>query len=516
MTAFHNRIRLPINLSQPQFPETREIYRKTDGSQVVQSIVIRKVYEGATDWLSERLHERLKIALGHDTVQFEADNYLGLITQAADYQIAWNKFRQYPIAPASFQAEVTPFDATNSNCQTCEDATQIKTNDDSFYPDLNENTDYSLNVIANDEICCFPSTYSITSFNSTYLTTATIDTSGVIHIHTKTGLTDANLINLLTYRVTCPNGNYDESDVFANINGSIAGCLAPSVISFSALTPTSIEIDYTPPSPLPDHYSWYLYNNDTNVVDQSNDQATGFNFNLLTGLLPGTDYIFYMRSECDPTNGVNSSNYISVPFTTPNQSLLCGEYTLTLNDPSLPSPGAGGHLNVGYIDCNGNNQTLYLSNFGTKAICAMQTGPGAPTFINTGGNPHVTITYRGVCGGVPTLTFSYTNAGGFQQFVAILSAAIDAPININRVFADGFATSGCAGGAVSSSQKNSVQTISTGGTGVTSAPDIQSGVWASAHFYSMYNVNVNGIPVVDGSLLTIGSFQVLMVIPFCN
>lgn len=517
MTQFHNRIRLPFKLTKPQFPETREIYRKANGDSVVQSIVIRKTYEGLTDYLSERLHDRTKIMLAHDFIQVESENYYGRVVPSGDYQIAWLDFKDFPIAQSKFQVEVTPFNATNSNCQTCKDLGQIITNDDSFYPDLNEDTDYTIDVSTNDEICCFPVTWNIISFNAAYLSSATIDSAGLVSIHTKTGLVTADLVKLVTYRATCPNGGYDEADVFGNINGTVAGCLSPTAISMFETSTVNATVAFTPPSPLPDHYHWFLYNSITHVIDQSGDEPVGSTAVAVTGLTPGNDYILYIRSQCDATDDdATASAYIFIAFTTAPITALCGTYELALNDVTQPDAAHGGHLNVTYVDCNGNNQTLYLPNNSIRDICAMQTSPGSPTSLDIGGNPYVTLTYIGICGNPrPVLTFSFIHSGSFLQFEATLSFAIDGIVNITKVFADGFDVSDCSAGAITSSQKNSLMTIPVGLTGVGAPPDSSSASWSTVVKYSMYNVIVNGTPLVDGASLIIGSYTVDVVIPFC-
>src|SRR5687768_3265995 len=96
--AFRNRVRLPIKLHKPQFVEESDKYRKANGASVVLSVVIRKIYEGQTDSLPEKLHERLKIALRHDTVIIEGDKYAGAIVQDGSYDIEWIDFLSKPIA----------------------------------------------------------------------------------------------------------------------------------------------------------------------------------------------------------------------------------------------------------------------------------------------------------------------------------------------------------------------------------------------------------------------------------
>jgi hypothetical protein len=116
-----------------------------------------------------------------------------------------------------------------------------------------------------------------------------------------------------------------------------------------------------------------------------------------------------------------------------------------------------------------------------------------------------------------TLTFGFVNAGSFKTFTAQLSQAIDADINITKVFADGFSDTTCTLSAVASAQFNNLTAfqILTGGTGSNKDPESTSGTWTSAIRYRVYNVIVNGNSVLDGNFLTIGSYQVKMVIPGC-
>src|SRR6187549_2999416 len=127
---YRNRIRLPIMFCKPQFPMERNTFRLADGSSKVLSVVIRNTYEGKTDQLPEDWHRKLVIALAHDEVSIENERLLSNVTLNGDYGIDWQDFLQYPIAQANFQVQVTPFNATNSNCQTCEEMSQVVCVDD--------------------------------------------------------------------------------------------------------------------------------------------------------------------------------------------------------------------------------------------------------------------------------------------------------------------------------------------------------------------------------------------------
>lgn len=392
--TFVNRIRLPFKLTRPQFPEERTVYRKADGTTKTLSAVIKKTYEGETDYWPEKWHERFAIALGHDNVNIEGDKYLGGVSRDGDYAINWQPFLDYPTAKAKFSVNVTPFDATNSNCMTCEEANQLNLADDIFPEPLNENTEYTIEAAANDEICCYPAVFSITTFNAAYLSSAAIDQTGQITLHTKTGLVTANGINLVTYRVTCPNGAFDEANVKADITGTVSGCLAPTDLIISNVTSGTAQADWVAPAIAPDHYHWQLYAaSDPGTLLQSGDTAT--TEVDLSGLIAGTEYIFYVRSQCDATNDdATASNYVNADFTTSTASSTCGSYRFIYHDPTV-DPGTIEIIT--YLDCNGIYQTLYVPNLQTRSACLLQTGPLDPAYMNIPDLINTEIEYEGNC-----------------------------------------------------------------------------------------------------------------------
>lgn len=396
---FQNRIRLPLQILRPQFKAERNVFRKANGSIKTTFAIIQKNYEGETDWIGEKWHERLTIAMQHDTVNIEGDKYLGGISPDGDYDIEWSDFLDYPIAKAKFKVNVTPFAASNHNCQTCEEATQLDLTDDVFvdgYGDpitLEEETTNEINVATNDDICCYPAVFSITSYNTDYLVSATITQAGLLTVVLKPDLPNSNGVILVTYRVTCPNGGYDEATVTANISGGAAdSCLAPeNVIAFDIAT-TSVHMNWHVPDVLPaDGYHWQLFEAQSpGAPVQEASQPT--NSITLTGLTPNTDYIFYVRSVCE--TGVLTSGYIFTPFTTLVESGTCGEYEVSFySESGMP----GEYEDVTYLDCNSAYQTIRVFHAQSPTIiCCRQTSPGSPDSMNsTGGN--IIVNYLGLC-----------------------------------------------------------------------------------------------------------------------
>lgn len=394
---FKQRIRLPMQLHSAQFPEERTVFRKANGITKTLSVVVRKTYEVETDYLPEILHQRLKIALAHDEISWEGDRYLGDVVQDGDYSIQWpDGVLHYPTAKAECKVQVTPFDATNSNCQTCEEVSQLDLVDDTvtgIYGELQENTSYTASLADNDTICCYPAVFSLVSYNSTYLTSATINAAtGVLSITTDTGLMSVNELLIATYRVTCPNGNYDEADVYASFEGSIAGCLAPTNVTAVSQGPSGIQFSWTEPfNDATYYYELYAGASPIGTPIQSGQIDPPLETITISGLPPNAEYYFQIRTVCYGSN----SNYVGVTGDTIPESDTCGSYEVAFDDGTgVPSNS----LTVQYRDCSLNLQTILVFNNSSVFICAGQTSPGVPVSISGGsGSSDMTVTYIGLC-----------------------------------------------------------------------------------------------------------------------
>lgn len=398
--SFTNRVRLPIRTTKPQWLEQRTSFVKANGQVQTQSVVLQKQYILETEWLGEFWHEIINIALAHDNVTIENERYLGGVSKNGDYNVSWNTFKDYPTAPATCNLYVTPFNAINNNCQTCEEASQLQLADE----DMGTVTEDETTAFTPDvsSICCSPVVFSLVSYNTDYLSAASIDAdTGEITLTTKTGLTDAVGLTLVTYRATCPNGNFDDANITATVDGSISGCLAPVGLSVESITSSDIDVGWTASAGDPaDGWDVQIWQSgggsplaSANIPGASRtcDIAT----DLMYELSPATSYIIYVRANC----GGTQSNYVTINVTTsPAGSSLCGEYNFTYNNPTQPGAGAGGHINASYLDCNGENQTLYVPNGVDRPACAMQTRPGAPVDIHVSEfNQYFSYSYQEPC-----------------------------------------------------------------------------------------------------------------------
>lgn len=373
--AFKNRIRLPFFITRPQFPSESNVFRLADGSSKTLSSIIRKSYEGQTDWLPEVIHERLKIALSHDNVNIEGSRYLGGVSIDDSYDISWNDFLDFPLAKAEFKVQVTPFNYSNGNCQTCDEATQLSLDDDTVtgpYEVLEEGQEYTYNVFANDSICCSPVTAEIVTINSLYVASASIDaTTGIITITMQVTMPSATLANLVTYRVTCPNGSYDDADVFGNVSGSEEGCEAPSSLVIDSSSETEAEISWGSVIGASE-YDWQLFiASDLFNPVQTGSSAT--NSVSLTGLTPGTEYVFYVLTDC---GGGSTSPYSNISFETTGESVGCGSYEVFIfgGEPFE-------YTQITHMSCQGNLVNAFVPNQSSTVICSMESAPGVPVSI---------------------------------------------------------------------------------------------------------------------------------------
>lgn len=390
--AFLNRIRLPLYLKTPQFPVEANRFRMSDGTSKTLSVTIRKNYSLVTDYMGELSHQRLVIALNHDNVSIEGDRYVGGVSVDGEYEIGWPDFLDYPIAPASVKIQVTPFDFTNSNCQTCEEASQLSLVDDDI-GEIDEGGEATVNVYLNDTICCYPPLTEIVSFNAGYLDSATIDSAtGIATLTAKNPVASVGNIVLATYRVTCPDGSYDEADIYGSISGSEPECEQPASfeVAFTATPPTFMaDIEWATPTPPALGYEWQLYETQTPGVPVQTGTSADNTVNI-TGLTPGTDYGFYVRSIC--AEGVYSP-YGETLFTTPAGSTeTCGTFLVACDDGGV-DPDV---YFYSFMDCDGNIQNRAITNLTSRFECMLMDAFNTPIYFQAHADG-ITILYDSLC-----------------------------------------------------------------------------------------------------------------------
>lgn len=390
---FLNRVRLPLYLKNAQFPTEANRFRLSNGTSKTLSVTVKKSYDLITDYLSDSFHQKLVVALNHDTVNIEGDRYIGGATVDGEYEIAAVDFLDYPLRQASVKLQVTPFDMTNDNCQTCEQASQLSLVDDEA-GEINEGEAINTDVFANDNICCFPITAEIVSFASGYLDSATIDAAtGIATLTAKDPANTVGRIILATYRVTCPDGSYDEADIYGNVTGSGAECEQPAgggVDTMSAPPPPfTVDMEWITPAVDPVlGYEWQLYEMQTPGVPVQTGTSADKTV-ILTGLAAGTDYGFYVRSICDPDV---YSPYTEYLFTTPGGGEnTCGSYTISADDSTL---GSSSHY-YSFMDCAGNIVTHGIINLTTKVECMLMDEFNIPIYFV--GDGFVTYQYDAPC-----------------------------------------------------------------------------------------------------------------------
>ena len=113
-----NRIRLPLFLNQPKVIEDKAVYRKSNGVIKQTRSLLTKEYQCTTEHFPEEIHDKLTVALAHDTVNIISGSYIGGISKSGDYTIEW--IDTLCKAPASFKALATPFAIRNNNCADCQ------------------------------------------------------------------------------------------------------------------------------------------------------------------------------------------------------------------------------------------------------------------------------------------------------------------------------------------------------------------------------------------------------------
>ena len=388
---FKNRIRLPFYLSKPQFPVERNVFRKADGSSKLLSAVIRNTYEGKTDQLPEDWHRKLIVALTHDSVTVEDARLLTDVVIDGDYSIEWQDFLQYPVAQSTFTIQTTPFNASNSNCQTCDEISQISLVDDTTATVWAEGTtnEFPDLITANDTICCYPFTIIITTFNTLYFDSVTVAPNGTLTVVVKASVPNLSNVFVATYRVTCENGGYDEADVYGNISGTSTVC-PPATGLLVALDPTNgtiATVIWVQPSPGLT-YQWQLFlTSDLFTPVQTGTVISDDELNI-TGLTPGGSYTFVIYTDC---GGGSLSTPVTTGFSTPvTGNAACGNFRVIFFYE-------GTIFTYTYFDCAADVVNVNVSVTSVEYRCMlMDPATQVPIlFVTNGGN--ITYEYVDLC-----------------------------------------------------------------------------------------------------------------------
>lgn len=388
--AFVNRIRLPFYLTQPTFPLQQEVFRLANGTLKNQYSIVRKVWKAKTDYMPKLWHESLRVALAHDHITIESREFNGGVAlEGAAYDIDWNDYMDYPVAPATFQVQVDGLDLSNSNCMTCEQAGQLDLTDDNL-GEIVEGGAGAGNVFSNDSIFCDPVTAAIVTYDTIYLSAApTISDAGAVAFILNSPLPNVTSAKIFTYRVTCPDGSYDDADVYINIDGSLEGCSMPDNVRGDgdpAYNAHSVIWDGNG-SP-DDGYYWELFRRDNlgATVATGTTASTGVD---LTELESCTEYVIFVRAVCE--TGVVESQYNQYLFDTECQEASCGRYEVGYDNGS-PERTQG---TITYLDCASQYRTRNITNTQVVLICMLQTEPGSPSDAY---GSYTSINYQGECG----------------------------------------------------------------------------------------------------------------------
>lgn len=115
---FTNKIRLPFYLTAPQFPETSEVFRKSNGVYQKIASVLEEEYTCKTDYMPREWHKCLAVAMAHDE-KYVTSDIAGMVNKKLEssekHVIDWLDRPYLALAMGSFKVKTMPFNNFNSN-----------------------------------------------------------------------------------------------------------------------------------------------------------------------------------------------------------------------------------------------------------------------------------------------------------------------------------------------------------------------------------------------------------------
>lgn len=79
---------LPIHLTNPQYNQSDKIYTKSTGENVVLFSELTKEYDASTDYVNERMHEIILVALSCDYLSINGER----LTKSDKYEVDWENY----------------------------------------------------------------------------------------------------------------------------------------------------------------------------------------------------------------------------------------------------------------------------------------------------------------------------------------------------------------------------------------------------------------------------------------
>lgn len=181
--SLKSRVRLPLYLTRPLYPEEQTEYRTSSGAHLITKATVRKTYEVVTDMMPEWAIEALRAIWLHDDVFTDESFYLpqhlpykGEVVKDGAYEPQYSDYKNHPFGTAKFKVAVSPYLLRKDNCGECVDYSTLLTTVDidagEIAPDSTVGEDISLYITAT---CCAPLSAVVDHYQ-----TSRIDTIGIV------------------------------------------------------------------------------------------------------------------------------------------------------------------------------------------------------------------------------------------------------------------------------------------------------------------------------------------------
>jgi hypothetical protein len=229
-----NRVRLPVYLTRPTYPDDEEIHRNSAGLVRIRKSQVRKLYEFVTDQFPNWAVESLRAVFMHDFVFIEANsavpqvmNYEGQIVKEGSFEPIYVDYKNFPLATVNLKVNAVDYNLQKNNCGLCGDYSSAITTTDYFLSPVGPSATYIIDLgPLFDAGCCAPVSFVIDHYQTNYIANIFLNISGGVagtfrdlHISTKPTLTfdPAQRPPFARVRVTC--GGVSK---FININSPLA------------------------------------------------------------------------------------------------------------------------------------------------------------------------------------------------------------------------------------------------------------------------------------------------------
>ena len=181
-SSVKNRVRLPLYLTRPTYPDEEETLRESTNSVRIRKSTVRKLYEVVTDLVPDWIMEGIRAIFIHDEVVIgdapelpQTMPYKGEIVKEGAFEPRYVDYKNFPLATLSLRVNAVDYHLQKNNCGVCPAPIAVINVTNHSVGNLTASTPYIVDLLPLASANCFtPLYYVVERYQLNYIESISI------------------------------------------------------------------------------------------------------------------------------------------------------------------------------------------------------------------------------------------------------------------------------------------------------------------------------------------------------